>query len=121
MAETVVAQLDTPEIADLEQQATLKRRADSLRTLRFGWLGIGLIALISLLFFPLERSLAAVILATTVITFLTVTLLQNYRKTQLAGWVFVIAVDLSFLGFFLVEIQQRGAAEAFQTQVTFLA
>jgi len=98
-----------------EVDTDLERRRKFLLYLNRGWLALGIVALVTLPFFPKLRSEFIVLIAVTVATFLIVRFLNLSGRTRLAGGVFTLIVNFTFYGLFLMLVGQLGADEAFRT------
>jgi signal transduction histidine kinase len=104
----------------IQLQTAAQRQASFLRILNLGWLVVGLVAVISLPFYPEEWRLLTTIAAVTGATFLSVGQLNRRGYGRAAGMAFVVAVDAACYLFFVIEALERGAAQAVSTHATML-
>jgi signal transduction histidine kinase len=94
------------------------RRQRFLDALNWGWLGVGILALLSLPFYPNQSFLLSVILGATLLTFLAVRVLARRGHAPLACAIFVALVDLGLFSIFLVQAGDIGLDSALLTQAT---
>lgn len=95
-----------------------ERRKIFLQYINRAWLILGVITLISLPIFPGERDVFIFIIAATFSTYLITNLILWFGKLQLSGIIFSLAVNFSFYGLFLVLVEEMGASEAFNSQIS---
>ncbi len=87
----------TPGIAD--------PRRESLRILTFGWLGMGLAALLDMLLSQAADRIEIAIIAITSVTGVMVFALSSLKKHTLAAYLFCLSVDLTFFYLYFVSHQ----------------
>lgn len=102
----------------LELETDQERRQLFLRYTNLGWLAIGLISLVSLLFFPENRPELTYLALLTVPSFALVLLLNHLGKTRLAGTIFALVVNFGLFGLFLLLVTKLGADRAFANEST---
>jgi signal transduction histidine kinase len=96
------------------------RRRRFLGALNWGWLGVGVLALVSLPFYRHQSLLLSVILAATLSTFLAVRLLTRLGRDRSAGALFILLVDFAVFAMFLVQADQMGLGLALATRAPTL-
>jgi signal transduction histidine kinase len=99
---------------DLDNEDARRRRF--LGALNWGWLGMGLLALISLPFYPGQSLLLSAIVGATVLTFVAVRLLTHRGHVRSACALFVVLVDLGLFAIFLIQTRAIGIEQALATQ-----
>jgi signal transduction histidine kinase len=97
-----------------------QRRRRFLKTLNWGWLGMGTLALVSLPFYPGQRSFLYVVVAATVSTFLGVRVLMSRGRSRLAAGLYTVLVDLAFFLFFLVLARETSLSEGLRSETPSL-
>ncbi len=110
--------MDAPQLDGLEITTDQERRRLFLRYLNRGWLLFGIITLVSLPFYPHQRSTFVFLSALSFPTYLGVRYLNLSGRTPLAGTVFTLSVNFGFFGLFLLLVRELGAFMAFETQAT---
>lgn len=98
----------------------LERRAQFLRILNRGWVLVGVIGILAYPFYPQERPLLTTIILLTLSTFLLVRALNNRGGTILAGFLFTLLVNFSFLAYYIVSAAELGITEAFESRMYIL-
>ncbi len=107
-----------PSSSLLEIETDQARRRVFLRYANRAWLGLGVVTVLGLPFFPQYRSELVFLAAITLPGFLLVGLLNRSGKVQLAAICFTLIVNFGFFGLFLVLVRHYGAAQAFATEAT---
>jgi len=100
--------------------AAQERRSLFLRYINRSWFVFGLVTLITLPFFPGQRSIFLFLIAIIFPTYILVRFLNSRGQIILAGVIFTFLVNFGFYGLFLFLVQQLGAYRAFETQGTVL-
>lgn len=96
------------------------RRERFLGLLNWGWLGVGILTLVALPFYPDAARLLIAIIVTTLATFVSVRLLARHGYGRAACVLFCLLVDLGLFAIFLVIAGQIGLAPALATEVPAL-
>jgi len=107
------------EISDLfENVAGTERRKKFLRYINRGWLIFGLVTLFAIPIFPEQRLEFIYLMLVVFPTYLITRRLNSSERSQLAGLIFTVLVDVCFYGLFLVLVRELGAEKAFDTQIS---
>jgi signal transduction histidine kinase len=96
------------------------RRRRFLGALNWGWLGMGVLALITLPLYPKQAVLEGAIAAATLATFTVVKLLMSRGDTAAAAGVFTVLVDLGLFVIFLIMASASSVAQALETETPAL-
>jgi len=110
--------ITSPPISPIAVSTQKDRRTSYLRILSYGWLAMGVLAFVSLFFFPDNRTQLLTVIGVTASTFIVIFVLLHFERVSLAGVIFCTVVSLSFFAFFTIDVLELGAEVAFQTRLT---
>jgi PAS domain S-box-containing protein len=105
-------------IDPMEIKTDQERRKVFLRYANRAWLIFGIVTLVSLPFFPKQRSEYIFLIALIFPTYLIIRLLNLSARTKWAGVVFTLSVNFGFYGLFMLLVGELGANKAFETEPT---
>lgn len=84
------------------------RRGEFLRVANRCWLALGGIAMVVMHFYPSELMFFLILIASTILTFIVVELLNRRGRTRLGGWVFCLVLDATIYGLLLLNYRAHG-------------
>jgi signal transduction histidine kinase len=84
------------------------RRSEFLRVANRCWLGLGGIAMVMMHFYPTEQLFFLILIASTILTFGVVELLNRRGWTRVGGWGFCLVMDATIYGLLLLNYRVHG-------------